>query len=67
VLLGGGAVEVATAGALAMLTGWVAAARLLPEPLRRFHEPFAAFVVSLAVSALATACRSRPTWRRSGA
>ena len=53
-LLGGGAAEVATAGALAMLTGWVAAANLLPAAARPFHEPFAAFVVSLVVSALAT-------------
>ena len=53
-LLGGGAAEVAAAGALAMLTGWVAAARLLPAPARAFHEPFAAFVVSFVVSALAT-------------
>ena len=52
-LLGGGAPEVAAAGALAMLTGWVAAARLLPPDARRFHEPFAAFVVSFAVSGLA--------------
>jgi len=53
-LLGGGGAEVAAAGALAMLTGGVAAAGVLPPDLRRFHEPFAAFVVSFAVSALAT-------------
>jgi len=53
-LLGGGAPEVAAAAALAMLTGWAVAARLLPGDLRPFHEPFAAFVVSLAASALAT-------------
>jgi len=53
-LLGGGAAEMAAAGGLAMLTGWVAAARLLPPAARPFHEPFAAFVVSLVVSALAT-------------
>ncbi|HXS83034.1 MAG TPA: threonine/serine exporter family protein [Methylomirabilota bacterium] len=53
-LLGGGGVEVAAAGALAMLTGGVAAANLLPPDARRFHEPLAAFVVSFAVSSLAT-------------
>jgi len=53
-LLGGGAPEVAAAAALAMLTGWAVAARFLPGDLRPFHEPFAAFVVSLAASALAT-------------
>jgi uncharacterized membrane protein YjjB (DUF3815 family) len=53
-LLGGGSAEVIVAGALAMLTGWLGASNLLPAPLRRFHEPVAAFIVSLAVSALAT-------------
>ena len=53
-LLGGGAVEVAAAAALAMLTGWVAAARLLPPDARRFHEPLSAFVVSFGVSGLAS-------------
>jgi uncharacterized membrane protein YjjP (DUF1212 family) len=53
-LLGGGAAEVAAAAALAMLTGWVAAAGVLPSEVRGFHEPFAAFVVSFAVSGLAT-------------
>ena len=53
-LLGGGGAEVAAAGVLAMLTGWVAAAQVLPTAMRSFHEPFAAFVVSFAVSALAT-------------
>ena len=53
-LLGGGAAEVAAAGALAMLTGWVAVAGVLPPDFRRFHEPLAAFVVSFAVSGLAT-------------
>ena len=53
-LLGGGAVEVAAAAVMAMFTGWIAAARLLPTELRRFQEPFAAFIVSFAVSALAT-------------
>ena len=53
-LLGGGGAEIAVAAALAMLTGWVAVAGVLPRDFRRFHEPFAAFVVSFAVSALAT-------------
>jgi len=53
-LLGGGSAEVIVAGALAMLTGGLGASNLLPAPLRRFHEPVAAFIVSLAVSALAT-------------
>ena len=44
-LLGGGGAEIAVAAALAMLTGWVAVAGVLPRDFRRFHEPFAAFVV----------------------
>jgi uncharacterized membrane protein YjjP (DUF1212 family) len=52
--LGGGPAEVATAGAMGMLTGWLAVANVLPMPARRFFEPFAAFLVSALVSAIAT-------------
>ena len=52
--LGGGAAEVATAAAMAMLTGWLAAARVLPGGVRAFFEPLAACIVSGLVSGLAT-------------
>ena len=59
-LLGGGGAEIAVAAALAMLTGWVAVAGVLPRDFRRFHEPFAAFVVSFAVVLTGTVYA---TWR----
>ena len=52
--LGGGPVEVATSAAMAMLTGWLATARVLSGPALRFYEPLSAFLVSALVSALAT-------------
>ncbi len=52
--LGGGAPEVATAAAMAMLTGWLAVANVLPVAARRFFEPLAAFLVSGTASAIAT-------------
>ena len=52
--LGGGAAEVATAAAMAMLTGWLAAAQVLPVGVRAFFEPLAACIVSALVCALAT-------------
>lgn len=52
--LGGGVAEVITAAAMAMLTGWLAVANVLPVAARRFFEPLAAFLVSLLVGAIAT-------------
>ena len=52
--LGGGAREVATAAAMAMLTGWLAVANVLPAAARRFFEPLAAFLVSAFVGAIAS-------------
>jgi uncharacterized membrane protein YjjP (DUF1212 family) len=52
--LGGGAPEVVTAAAMAMLTGWLAVANVLPIAVRRFFEPLAAFLVSALVCAIAT-------------
>jgi uncharacterized membrane protein YjjP (DUF1212 family) len=52
--LGGGAPEVVTAAAMAMLTGWLALANVLPVAARRFFEPFAAFLVAALVGAIAT-------------
>lgn len=52
--LGGGAIEVATAAAMAMLTGWLASAHVLPNSTQRMFEPIAAFLVSALVSALAS-------------
>ncbi len=52
--LGGGAPEVLTSAAMAMLTGWLALANVLPESARRFFEPFAAFLVSALVGSIAT-------------
>jgi uncharacterized membrane protein YjjP (DUF1212 family) len=52
--LGGGLPEVATAAAMAMLTGGLAGSRLLPRAARAFFEPLAGFLVSLCVAALAS-------------
>ena len=52
--LGGGIPEILTAAAMAMFTGWLAVANILPAPARRFFEPLAAFIVSALVTALAT-------------
>lgn len=51
--LGGGVPEILTAAAMAMFTGWLAVANILPAPARRFFEPLAAFIVSALVTALA--------------
>ena len=52
--LGGGLPEILTAAVMALFTGWLAVANILPVPARRFHEPLAAFMVSALVTALAT-------------
>jgi uncharacterized membrane protein YjjP (DUF1212 family) len=52
--LGGGAVEVPLAGALAMLIGALAGMDLLSPAARRVFEPLAAFLVALVVHGLAT-------------
>jgi uncharacterized membrane protein YjjP (DUF1212 family) len=52
--LGGGTVEVVMAAVMAMLTGWLAAAQVLPVGVRAFFEPLAACIVSAIVSATAT-------------
>jgi len=52
--LGGGVAEVVTAAVMAMLTGWLAAAQVLPVGVRAFFEPLAACIVSAIVSATAT-------------
>lgn len=52
--LGGGGPEVVVATSMAMLTGWLAVANVLPGAVRRFFEVFAAFIVSLLVGFLAT-------------
>ena len=52
--LGGGVPEVVAAAAMAMLTGWLAVANVLPVAARRFFEPLAAFLASGLVCAAAT-------------
>lgn len=52
--LGGGVPEITVAASMAMLTGWLAVANVLPVSARRFFEVFAAFLVSLIVGFLAT-------------
>jgi uncharacterized membrane protein YjjB (DUF3815 family) len=52
--LGGGLPEIVAAAAMAMLTGWLAVANVLPPTARRFFEPLAAFLVSGLVCAAAT-------------
>jgi uncharacterized membrane protein YjjP (DUF1212 family) len=55
--LGGGVPEILVAAAMAMFTGWLMVANVLPAPARLFFEPLAAFLVSAAVAALATRLR----------
>lgn len=55
--LGGGPPEILVAASMAMLTGWLAVANVLPPGAKRFFEVFAAFLVSLLVGFLATRFR----------